>query len=71
MDAAELLVTVGGAVLVALTLWFFLGARHRSGSPTETVYACPMHPWISSREPSATCSLCDMPLVRRGGRGTA
>ena len=27
MDAAQVLVTVGGLGLIALTLWFFLGGR--------------------------------------------
>ena len=70
MDTAELLVTAGGALLIGLTLWFFLGGR-KVPPPQETVYACPMHPWITSSKAGASCSLCDMPLVRRTGAGTA
>ena len=70
MDTAEWLVTVGGALLIGLTLWFFLGGR-KAPPPPATVYACPMHPWITSSEAGASCSLCGMLLVRRKGEGTA
>jgi hypothetical protein len=69
MDAAEFLVTVGGALLIVLTLWFFLGGRKKAAPPVAVVYACPMHPWITSDQPAGTCSLCGMPLVRRNGKG--
>jgi hypothetical protein len=36
-----------------------------SGQPTTAEpYACPMHPWITSSDPAATCSICGMKLVR-------
>ena len=69
MDTAELLVTAGGALLIGLTLWFFLGGRQ--APPPAIVYACPMHPWITSSEAGVSCSLCGMPLVRRKGAGRA
>jgi hypothetical protein len=66
MDVAELLVTAGGVLLIGLTLWFFLGGRIKA-KPSAAVFACPMHPWITSSQSVATCSLCGMPLVRREG----
>jgi hypothetical protein len=69
MDMAELLVTVGGVVLIVLTLWFFLGGRRSSSRASSSMYSCPMHPWITSDKPSASCSLCGMPLVHQGGGG--
>jgi hypothetical protein len=67
MDTAELLVTIGGIVLIILTLWFFLGRRTQP--PPPGLYACPMHPWITSGQPAATCSQCGMALVRQENRG--
>jgi len=65
MDTAEIFVTAGGALLIALNFWFFLGARERS--PVKAApYACPMHPWITSSDPGAECSICGMKLVRQG-----
>lgn len=67
MDTAELIVTIGGLILIALTLWFFFGKR--SAAPPRTgaadVYACPMHPWITSTTAGASCSECGMALVRQ------
>lgn len=69
MDTAELFVTAGGLALIGFTLWFFFGAREDKGTaPAETgLYVCPMHPWISSNNPTATCSICHMKLQRRDG----
>jgi hypothetical protein len=65
MDSIRILVTAGGLCLILLTLWFFFGKR---GQPPTRAgkqrYACPMHPWITSNDPSTPCSLCGMPLVR-------
>ena len=67
MDTAELIVTLGGIILIALTLWFFFGKRSSAPPPTGTadVYACPMHPWITSPVAGASCSECGMALVRQ------
>jgi hypothetical protein len=71
MDIAEILVTFGGLALIALVLWFFFGQRDEpvtTGEKTigdKTIYACPMHPWITSTDPAANCSLCGMKLVAR------
>jgi hypothetical protein len=65
MDIAQIAVTAGGVGLIGFTLWFFFGkgsqppAKEGSGS-----YACPMHPWITSSDPTALCSVCGMKLVR-------
>ncbi len=50
---------------MGLTLWFFFGKQGGSrpaggGEP----YSCPMHPWITSSDPTAECSVCGMKLVR-------
>ena len=65
MDITALCVTVGGVALMGLTLWFFFGKQGESrpaggGEP----YSCPMHPWITSSDPTAECSICGMKLVR-------
>jgi hypothetical protein len=71
MDSAEIFVTLGGAALIAWTLWFFFGQRENGKSPAtqskSTPYTCPMHPWIVSRDPAATCSICGMKLTRESG----
>jgi hypothetical protein len=67
MDVAEILVTAGGILLIALTLWFFFD-KPKTKPSTRTAggaYACPMHPWIVSDDLTATCSLCGMQLVRQ------
>jgi hypothetical protein len=69
MDTAEILVVAIGSVLIAFTLWFFFG-NHEESLPvtadSRPLYECPMHPWITSSDPTANCSLCGMKLVRRG-----
>ena len=67
MDTAEILVTVGGITLICFVLWFFFGKREEASvaSGGAVIYACPMHPWITSTDPAATCSICGMKLVRR------
>ena len=68
MDAAEIGVLIGGISLVAFTLWFFFGGRSEESTPVAegaVVYACPMHPWITSADPAANCSICGMKLTRR------
>lgn len=64
MDLAQIAVTAGGAALIILTLWFFFGKKER-GKPSGQgkTYACPMHPWITSSDPAADCSICGMKLV--------
>ena len=65
MDAAELLVTLGGMALIVFTIWFFFGEQKKiAGSGEKGPYACPMHPWITSGDPTANCSICGMKLVR-------
>lgn len=68
MDTAELIVTVGGIALIALTLWFFFGKRSSPLPPSGNadIYACPMHPWITSAAAGTSCSVCGMALVRQG-----
>jgi hypothetical protein len=49
-------------------LWFFFGGRGEKAprvAPGEVLYACPMHPWTTSPDPAANCSICGMKLVRR------
>ena len=74
MDTAEIFVLLGGLSLIAFTLWFFMpflwashGEREEApkASPGAVLYACPMHPWITSSDPTANCSICGMKLVRR------
>jgi hypothetical protein len=60
-------VLFGGTVLIAFTLWFFFGGREAGSTPStddEIIYACPMHPWITSSDPAADCSICGMRLVQ-------
>ncbi len=68
MDSAEIFVTTGGLALIAFTLWFFFGKREEVSvaASGEAKYACPMHPWITSNDPIATCSICGMKLTTRG-----
>lgn len=66
MDTAEIFVLISGTLLIAFTLWFFFGKRE-DVLPTalKVLYACPMHPWITSNDPAAMCSICGMKLTRR------
>lgn len=65
MDLAQIIVTVSGALLIAFTLWFFFGKKDTmKGVAKGALYACPMHPWITSNDPSADCSICGMKLVK-------
>jgi hypothetical protein len=67
MDLAQILVTAGGVGLIGLTLWFFFGKGAQPGSRGRAGrYACPMHPWVTSSDPSAQCSVCGMKLVSEG-----
>jgi len=70
MDTAEIIVTVGGLSLIAFTLWFFFGKSEEEAATTtaegKLIYECPMHPWITSTDPTANCSICSMKLVQRG-----
>lgn len=65
MDAAEIGVLLGGVILILFTLWFFFGGRRAKASSGNLRFACPMHPWIQSDDPTATCSICGMNLVAR------
>ncbi|MCM2264782.1 MAG: hypothetical protein NDI73_06260 [Desulfuromonadales bacterium] len=67
MDATELLVTFGGIALIVMALWFFFGKRTVASPPAggEGLYACPMHPWITSATVGTNCSVCGMALVRQ------
>jgi hypothetical protein len=69
MDGTQIIVTIGGALLIALTLWFFFGKRPETRAKSAGLpYACPMHPWIASSDPLADCSICGMKLVRAADR---
>ena len=66
MDSAQIAVTVGGIVAIVFVLWFFFGAREEetgAGTADGPIYACPMHPWVTSDDAAANCSICGMPLV--------
>jgi len=65
MDITQIIVTISGVALIGLTLWFFFGKSPATllNSGSE-LYSCPMHPWITSSEPAADCSICGMKLVR-------
>lgn len=67
MDIARIVVTGGGITLIGFTLWFFFGGNQDAPAKATTgpVYACPMHPWITSSDPTANCSICGMKLVRQ------
>ena len=67
MDVAEIMVTLGGLALMVLTLWFFFGKQENKPKAAETLYSCPMHPWITSSDPTANCSICGMKLLRGEG----
>lgn len=65
MDTAQIIVTFGGVALIAFTLWFFFGKKASiKGVAKGGLYACPMHPWITSDDPTADCSICGMKLVK-------
>lgn len=66
MDLTQITVTIAGAALIAFNLWFFFGkkdAGHATAKGKGGLYACPMHPWITSNDPTADCSICGMKLV--------
>lgn len=69
MDSAQIIVTVGGGALILFTLWFFFAKRDETPEEKsvdeKAAYACPMHPWITSDDPAATCSICGMKLTER------
>lgn len=68
MDITQIMVTVAGVALMGLTLWFFFGKREQERpAGKEALYSCPMHPWITSPDPAANCSICGMKLVRDEG----
>ena len=65
MDITAIIVTIGGVALIGLTLWFFFGKRPEKPPATGgAIYSCPMHPWITSSDPTADCSICGMKFVR-------
>lgn len=64
MDLAQIMVTVGGLLLIVLVLWFFFGKREGKETGGDGAFSCPMHPWITSGDPTANCSICGMKLVR-------
>ena len=67
MDLTQVAVTAGGAGLIGFTLWFFFGHAPGPRAPGAGRYACPMHPWVTSSDPAALCSVCGMKLVREAG----
>jgi hypothetical protein len=64
MDITQIIVTISGTALIGLTLWFFFGGKEPRPKAADKLYACPMHPWITSNAPAADCSICGMKLVR-------
>ena len=65
MDTAQIFVTTGGVALIAFTLWFFFGKHDEPvAKGSGGLYACSMHPWITSDDPTANCSICGMKLTR-------
>ena len=65
MDLMQIIVTVTGILLIGATLWFFFGKQASQGAAAKgEPYSCPMHPWITSADPAANCSVCGMKLVR-------
>jgi hypothetical protein len=67
VDTIEIAVLIGGVALIGFTHWFFFGSRDEEkpeAKPGQILYACPMHPWITSPDPAANCSICGMKLVR-------
>ena len=75
MDSAEIAVLIGGVVSICFVLWFFFGQREEETGAKDAasgpLYACPMHPWITSDDPAANCSICGMKLVRQSEVKTA
>jgi len=71
MDLAQMIVTGSGAALIASTLWFFFGKKDtlKGVAKGAALYACPMHPWITSNNPTADCSICGMKLVKSDEAG--
>ena len=68
MDSAQISVLVGGVAAIVGVLWFFFGARQEETGAVKAsgaLYACPMHPWITSDDAAANCSICGMKLVRQ------
>jgi hypothetical protein len=64
MDLAQIMVTAGGLLLIVLVLWFFFGKGEGKRVAGGGAFSCPMHPWITSSDPTANCSICGMKLVR-------
>ncbi|QXE88556.1 hypothetical protein KP003_09215 [Geomonas nitrogeniifigens] len=70
METSQILVTVAGVALIAGNLWFFFGKKTTIKPVAKgALYACPMHPWITSDDPAADCSICGMKLVRSDEAG--
>ena len=71
MDLAQMIVTGSGGALIAFTLWFFFGKKDtlKGVAKGAALYACPMHPWITSNNPTADCSICGMKLVKSDEAG--
>lgn len=67
MDLTQVIVTAGGVALMGFTLWFFFGKSREDSPGTGGAFSCPMHPWITSSDPTANCSICGMKLVRNDG----
>jgi len=71
MDTTEIFVLCLGVSLIGFTLWFFFGQREaplqreNATQGQSAIYSCPMHPWITSIDPAANCSICGMKLTRR------
>ena len=64
MDLAQVIVTISGVALMGLTLWFFFGKKREDQPKVAGAFSCPMHPWITSSDPTANCSICGMKLIR-------
>ena len=67
MDSTEIGVLLGGLSLIAATLWFFFGEQKEKKPDAvegQPLCDCPMHPWITSSDATANCSVCGMKLVK-------
>jgi len=65
MDLSQVVVTSGGILLIGLTVWFFFGKSSKAPVKGQGgTYACPMHPWVTSEDPTAVCEICGMKLVK-------
>jgi membrane fusion protein, copper/silver efflux system len=68
MNAKHLLVTLAVAAIAATGAYFLASSKHSHTSSSganaaNSVYQCPMHPWIKSASAGDKCTICGMDLV--------